>query len=105
MFVLRIVLVNYNIGVERIQKGGTYMKKNSWIQVTNKKTYLFLLSIPIALIYVIVDGVNLLNQPTPLLADFITHLFVALVLVIICVYFFVRFNSYSHWYNPNHPKP
>lgn len=81
------------------------MKKNSWIQVEDKKTYLFLVSIPIAVIFMIVDGIKLLNQSTPMVADFITHCFLALVFVFICVYFFIRFNSYSHIYNPDHSKP
>lgn len=81
------------------------MKKNNWIQVNNKKTYLFLVSIPVAAIFMIIDGIQLLNQPTPMLTDFITHCFIALTLMMICIYFFIRFNTYSHIYNPDHPKP
>lgn len=81
------------------------MKKNNWIQVNNKKTYLFLVSIPVAAIFMIIDGMNLLNRPTPMFFDFITHCFIALTLMMICIYFFIRFNSYSHIYNPDHPKP
>ena len=81
------------------------MRNNKWIQVNNKKTYLFLISIPIGVILMILDGLKLLNRPTPLIADFITHCFIVLVVVFICVYFFIRFNTYSHIYNPNHPKP
>lgn len=81
------------------------MKKNKWIQVENKKTYLFLVSIPVAVIFMIIDGIKLLNRPTPMVSDFITHCFMALVFMMICVYFFVRFNSYSHIYNPDHQKP
>ena len=78
------------------------MKNNHWIHVKNKFTYAFLLSIPIGIIFLILDGNKLLNQTIPQIATFITHCFITLLLVMICLYFFIRFNSYSPWYNPNH---
>lgn len=80
------------------------MKKNQWIIVKDKKTYLFLLSIPAVIIYLIIDGMNLLSASVPMVTDFITHCFIGLIFMFICIYFFIRFNSYSHIYNPDHPK-
>lgn len=73
------------------------MKKKSWIIVTNKLTYLLLLSIPCGLIKIFVYD---LKQVQPY-----TQIFVSILSIVIGIYLFIRFNSYSHWYNPNHPKP
>lgn len=78
------------------------MKHNHWIHVKNKTTYAFLLSIPTAIIFLIIDGNKLLNPSNPQTTAFITHCFITLLLVMICLYLFIRFNSYSPWYNPNH---
>ena len=80
------------------------MKHNHWIHVKNKTTYAFLFSIPISIIFLIFDGNKLLNQSNPQTTTFITHCFITLLLVMICLYLFIRFNSYSSWYNPNHNK-
>ena len=71
------------------------MKK--WLNVQNKYTYLFLLTIPIGILKMILMGFRLgFNLP-----EFVS----SLVIMNIGVYFFVRFNTYSHFYNPDHPKP
>lgn len=73
------------------------MKKKSWIIVTNKLTYLLLLTIPCGIIKIFAYDVKQ--------ADSISKIFVSILIMLIGIYLFVRFNSYSHWYNPNHPKP
>ena len=79
--------------------------KKKWLIVINKKTYLFLLSIPIALIYIVYDAVNTFAVNDPDIGSFISRTGIVLLLVLICIIFFVKFNTYSHWMNPNHPKP
>ena len=37
--------------------------------------------------------------------DFLGELMVCVLIALICIYLFVRFNTYSHLYNPDHPKP
>lgn len=78
--------------------------KKKWIVVKNKKTYLLLLSIPAALIYIIIHAVHVFSQPNPVVMDFVSDTVLVLFLVLICVIFFIKFNTYSHWMNPNHPK-
>ena len=73
------------------------MKKKRWIIVTNKLTYLLLLAIPCGLIKIFVYD---LKQVQPY-----TQIFVSILIIVIGIYLFIIFNSYSHWYNPNHPKP
>lgn len=69
---------------------------NKWIVVTNKLTYLLLLTIPVGIIKMIVYDLK---------KDSITlNIFVSILIILIGIYLFVRFNTYSHWYNPNHPK-
>lgn len=72
------------------------MKKIPWIIVTNKWTYLLLLSIPIGLGKILIYDIPEKN---------VGEIFISLMIVIIGIYFFVRFNSYSAWMNPDHPKP
>lgn len=79
--------------------------KKKWLIVINKKTYLFLLSIPIALIYIVYDAVNTFAVNDPDIGSFISRIGIVLLLVLICIIFFVKFNTYSHWMNPNHRKP
>lgn len=69
---------------------------NKWIVVTNKLTYLLLLTIPVGIIKIIVYDLR---------KDNITlNIFVSILIILIGIYLFVRFNTYSHWCNPNHPK-
>ncbi len=73
------------------------MKKKSWIIVTNKLTYLLLLAVPCGLIKIFAYDVKQV--------DSISQIFVSILIILIGVYLFIRFNTYSPWYNPNHPKP
>ena len=73
-------------------------KKKSWIVVTNKWTYLWLvvavgaiLKIPF---YDIQSGV--VNAG---------GIFVSLMIAAVCAYVFIRMNTYNEFYNPDHPKP
>lgn len=73
--------------------------KKKWIVVVNKWTYLFLLGIPVGLIKLFCYDLTLL----PNAAAMWTQIFITAMIVVVCVYFFIRFNTYSHWMNPNHP--
>lgn len=79
-----------------------YMKKNSkhWIIVKNKLTYLLLLTVPVGLLKIFLYDINLDNY-----MNVLEQIFLSIIIVLIGVYLFIRFNSYSHWFNPDHPKP
>ena len=73
------------------------MKNNKWIMVTNKLTYLLLLTVPVGIIKIIAYDLKKDNVTL--------NIFVSILIILIGIYLFIRFNTYSHWYNPNHPKP
>ena len=73
------------------------MKNNKWIIVTNKLTYLLLLTVPVGIIKIIAYDLKKDNVAL--------NIFVSILIILIGKYLFIRFNTYSHWYNPNHPKP
>ncbi len=73
------------------------MKNNKWIIVTNKLTYLLLLTVPVGIIKIIAYDLKKDNVAL--------NIFVSILIILIGIYLFIRFNTYSHWYNPNHPKP
>ena len=72
-------------------------KKKSWLIVENKATYLLLLSIPIGIAKIVLYDL----KGTNVLVDIMCSLFIAFA----GVYFFIRDNTYSHWHNPDHPRP
>ena len=80
-------------------------KKQHWIIVTNKKTYLFLAAVACCLLFLIGDAVYTfaLNQRDAI--SFWGNAFTCVLISVICIYFFIRFNTYSHLFNPEHPKP
>ena len=85
---------------------GIFMKKKeSWIIVTNKKTYLLLAIAACIILYLITAAISTFSLKTMLVADFLGELMVCVLIALICIYLFVRFNTYSHLYNPDHPKP
>lgn len=63
------------------------MKKKSWIIVTNKLTYLLLLAVPCGLIKIFAYDVKQV--------DSISQIFVSILIILIGVYLFIRFNTYS----------
>ena len=69
----------------------------NWIVVKDKKQYLRLLALPLGLLKAILFDIH-----DPLMFN---RLFETVMIVMVCIYFFIRFNSYSHFFNPNHPKP
>lgn len=71
------------------------------IIVTNKLTYLWLITPLIAVIKFL--GYDLLFLHTSILT-FGFQLLLSMIIAFIGVYFFISFNSYSNWTNPNHPK-
>lgn len=81
------------------------MKKNSWIIVENKATYLFLLVFPIGISKIIYDSIQTFGNKQMTVADYGFSVFLMVILMIGGLYFFVKFNTYSAWMNPNHPKP
>lgn len=70
------------------------------VVVVNKATYLFLCLIPVAVIKVIFYDLKYLDY----LLYFGTQLFLSGMIAVLGLYFFIRFNTYSHLMNPNHPK-
>ena len=67
------------------------------IVVTDKRTYLFLLSVPIGFAKIFLfditsAGVNYGN------------IYVSIMVMLVGIYLFIRVNTYSHIYNPDHPK-
>lgn len=80
-------------------------KKKGRIIVTNKKTCLFLLAALLCIIFLVGDAVYVFVLKRREIADFAADLFICLILSIICIYLFIRFNTYSPLFNPDHPKP
>lgn len=83
----------------------TDTKKKSWLVVTNKKTYLFLAVAVCSLLFLLGDAVFVFAMKQRMVADFVWDVFICLMISMISIWFFVRFNTYSHLYNPDHPKP
>lgn len=81
------------------------MKKEKWLIVTNKFTYLYLIIGIISIILVVVDMVRVFALGKTEFIDFPGDDMTFLVIAGVCIYLFVRFNTYSHFYNPDHPKP
>lgn len=72
-------------------------KKKSWLIVTNKATYLWLLTVPVGIIKIFLYDLKGTNIMVDVLAS--------LLVIFAGVYLFIRDNTYSPWYNPDHPKP
>lgn len=81
------------------------MKKEKWLIVTNKMTYLYLIAGLICIILVVIDAVRVFALNKPELINFQGDEMTLLLISGICIYLFVRFNTYSFFYNPEHPKP
>ncbi len=80
------------------------MKKKKWLIVTNKWTYLWLLSIPVGTIKMIFDYQETMMIKNPNLVQFFYDSILSLFIIIIGIIIFIKMNTYSHWMNPNHPK-
>ena len=76
-------------------------RKEKWIIVKNKITYLFLLVVPIGIAKILLYDVGSL----PNISELVFNIFVSIMLMIIGISFFVKFNTYSYILNPDHPKP
>lgn len=79
-------------------------KKDKWIIVVDKRTYLFLVAVAVCVIYLLVNAI-LTYVGRRSFMDFAGDLFICFWIAIISIYLFVRFNTYSPFYNPDHPKP
>lgn len=80
-------------------------EKKRWIIVVDKKTYIFLVGIFACIVFLAVDGINVFLLKQKSVIDFIADAFGCIIISIICAYLYVRTNSYSAFWNPNHPKP
>lgn len=80
------------------------MSKKSWLIVTNKWTYLLLLTIPLGLIKIIYDYTNSILISNPNISQFIFDTFISILIIAIGIIFFIKMNTHSNWMNPNHPK-
>ena len=69
----------------------------NWIVVKDKKQYLWLLALPLGLLKAILFDIHD--------SQMFNRLFETVMIVMVCVYFFIRFNSYSQFFNSDHPKP
>lgn len=67
------------------------------IVVKDKRTYLFLLSIVIGLLKIFFLDINSAGVQYG-------DVFVSIMIMLVGIYMFVRVNTYSHFYNPDHPK-
>lgn len=73
--------------------------KKKWVNVTNRWTYLCFIPTMAGILKIIFYDFNWTND----LVSFIKELFLSLLLILIGIYLFIRINSYSHLFNPNHP--
>ena len=73
-------------------------KKESWIIVTNKKTYLLLAIAACIILYLVKAAISTFALKTMLMEDFLGELMVCVLIALSCIYLFVRFNTYSHLY-------
>lgn len=78
------------------QKGG--------IVVVNKLTYLFLVAAAGCVLYLIRDAVLIFYFKQMEVMQFFEDLLPCAFIAAICIYFFVKMNMYSAFWNPNHPK-
>lgn len=68
----------------------------NWIVIKDKKQYLWLLALPLGLLKAILFDIH---DP-----QMFNRLFETVMVMMVCIYFFIRFNSYSHFFNPNHSR-
>lgn len=73
--------------------------KKKWINVTNRWSYICFIPTIIGLLKIIFYDISL-SDNTMMMAK---EIMISLLLTIIGIYLFVRMNSYSHLFNPNHP--
>lgn len=81
------------------------MKKNSWIIVKSKITYLFLVPVPVGITILIYTSFLFFVDKSIVAGDYMYYVVLVLMVMFLGIYFFARLNSYSALMNPNHPKP
>lgn len=69
------------------------MEKKKWINVVDKRTYLYLLLVPLGIVFAVL-GLN--NKD-------MTFGIAAFLCIFLGIYLFIKDNTYSEWMNPNHP--
>lgn len=79
--------------------------KNRWLIVQNKATYLFLVFTGICVLFLLSDAYITFTGSSQNIGGFIERAGICILLAVISTSLFVKFNTYSHWMNPNHPKP
>lgn len=72
--------------------------KKKWIQVTSKWSYLCFIPTGIGLLKILFYDITLSGNMV-----MAKEMLLSLLLVMIGIYLFIRMNSYSHLFNPNHP--
>lgn len=78
--------------------------KNHGVVVVNKATYLLLLTVPVGIIKIIYDAMECFQVSPPNLMQFIYDTFISLIIIVIGVSLFFKFNTRSAWMNPDHPS-
>lgn len=73
--------------------------KKKWINVTEKWSYLCFIPTIIGILKIIFYDLNISDG----IAVIAKEVMISLLLAIIGIYLFIRMNSYSHLFNPNHP--
>lgn len=69
--------------------------------VVNKWTYLYLLLPVVGVIKFLIYDISLFATN---IANFGYHLFISILISVIGIGFFIKFNTRSHWMNPDHPE-
>ncbi len=86
-------------------EGIFYEEKRKLDYCNDKKTYLLLAIAACIILYLVKAAISTFALKTMLMEDFLGELMVCVLIALSCIYLFVRFNTYSHLYNPDHPKP
>ena len=100
----------HSLAVMYIQQLGVQFKmgkkvKEHWIIVTNKKTYLLLIAALLCFLYPLGEAIFIFGFKKGDVSDLIASFGICIIIAVIFIYLFIRANTYSHFYNPEHPKP
>lgn len=79
--------------------------KEHWIIVTNKKTYLLLIAALLCFLYPLGEAIFIFGFKKGDVSDLIASFGICIIIAVIFIYLFIRANTYSHLFNPEHPKP
>lgn len=96
-----MLIISYVLIMEYL--GKVKRKENSWLIVTDKTKWSLwiLLVIPLGLCKIVFLDLGLATENEPNISDVMLTIF----LMVVGWYLFVRLNTYSSFYNPDHPRP